>query len=286
MKRIAYTFPAILILGATSGCGSVITDTSSGSAASSASGAGGSSSNSSATAAVGSSSVTTGSGAGGSCSEPSETVTIALQGADGVNHGCGFGLQNGAGDVVLQGQVAQVAPGVVVVDTCPPNANCAPTLATLSVKAPGYELSLPMGAFVELRMHVEQPMGCGSRLLITSLPEWAGMPNPAGPLDPVLLAASEGLEGTFPEAPFGIDKVSVCKMGIAGGAEAFSLRFFAAGDPPGSGVTVTQGASVVWSASFQKHGPLMLRNLRSFESGFDDDYWNWSYLVVPALVGK
>ena len=43
---------------------------------------------------------------------------------------------------------------------------------------------------------------------------------------------------------------------------------------------------MIWSAPFQKQGPLMIRNLRSFDSGFADDYWDWSYLIVPALLGK
>jgi hypothetical protein len=67
---------------------------------------------------------------------------------------------------------------------------------------------------------------------------------------------------------------------------AFSFRFFNAGDPPGTGIVVPQGGNVIWSASFQKQGPVMNRNLRSFASGFTGDYWNWSYLVAPALVGE
>ncbi len=290
MKRIACFLPATLLLSALAGCGSVITEeastSSSGSSGDTGSGAGGSSTTSSSVV-TSSSGVTTGSGgASESCSEPSDALTIALSTADGTSYGCSGGVDKGNGDVLLQGQVHMISPGVAVLDTCPPSANCLPSLATFTVKAENFELGLPEGAYVELRLHVETPMGCGARVLITSLPTWGGVPNPVSPLDPVLLAASDGLESTFPEAPFGIDKQSVCIMGPAGGAEAFAFRFFAAGEAPGTGVIVPQGGNVIWSAPFQKQGPLMIRNLRSFESGFADDYWDWSYLVVPALVGK
>lgn len=284
MNRIAYILPATLLLSALTGCGSVVTEeassSSAGTSGTTGSGAGGSSTTSS-------SGVTTGSGgAGGSCSEPNDALEIGLLTAGGTSYGCAPDFDEGNGDIVLQGQVHMISESAAVIDTCPPDANCAPTLATFTVKAENYVFSLPEGAYVELRFHVETQEGCGARLLITSLPEWGGVPNPVSPLDPLLLAASDGLESTFPEAPFGIDKQSVCIMGPAGGAEAFAFRFFAAGEAPGTGVVVPQGADVIWSAPFQKQGPLMIRNLRSFDSGFEDDYRDWSYLVVPALLGK
>lgn len=286
MQRIAYILPIASLLGALAGCGNVVTeDTSAASSgATGGTGSGGSGGSSSAQ----SGGVTTGAGgSGGACSEPNDALAINLVTADGKALGCSTAQPGGGtGDVVLQGQVHMIAPGVATLDTCPPNATCGPGLATLSVKAENFVLSFPEGAYIEVRMHVEAPMGCGAKLLVTSLDEWGGVENPVPSLDPLLLAASDGLETTFPEAPFGLDKVSVCIMGPAGGAEAFSFRFFNAGDPPGSGVVVPQGGNVIWSAPFQKHGPLMIRNLRSFESGFADDYWNWSYLVVPALVGE
>jgi hypothetical protein len=101
-------------------------------------------------------------------------------------------------------------------------------------------------------------------------------------MGPVLLAASNGYQSTFPEAPFGMDTQSVCIMGPAGGAEAFAFRFFVAGEAPGTGVLVPQGEEVSWYPPFQKQGPLRIRNLRSFDSGFEDDVWNWSYLIVPS----
>ena len=282
MQRIAYTLPFTLLLGALAGCGSVVTDDTS-SSSSGATGGGGAGGDSSAV----SGGVTTTGGEGGGCSEPKDGLTIALVTPEGKQVGCSGNITEGdIEDIVLQAQAHMISPGVAALDTCPPNANCAPSLATLSVKAENFVLSFPEGAYVEVRLHVEAPMGCGAKLLVTSLATWGGLPNPVPSLDPLLLAASDGLQSTFPEAPFGVDKVSVCTMGPAGGAEAFSFRFFNAGDPPGTGITVPQGGNVIWSAPFQKHGPVMIRNLRSFESGFADDFWNWSYLVVPALVGE
>ncbi len=60
-------------------------------------------------------------------------------------------------------------------------------------------------------------MSCASKVLVTSLDKWGGLPNPVPSLDPLLLAASDGLASTFTEAPFDVDKVSVCTMGPAGG---------------------------------------------------------------------
>ena len=277
MNRIAHILPATLLLSVLTGCGSVVTEeTSSSTSGTTGSGAGGSSTTSSG-------GVTTGSGgAGGGCSEPNDALTIGLVTADGTSYGCSPGFDKGDGDIVLQGQVHMIAPGAAVIDTCPPNADCAPILATFTVTAEDFVLSLPEAAYVELRLHVETQEGCGAKLLVTSLPEWGGVPNPVSPLDPLLLAASDGLDSTFPEAPFGIDKQPVCIMGPAGGAEAFAFRFFAAGEAPGTGVVVPQGANVIWPYPFPKQGPLRIRNLRSFDSGFADDYRDWSYLVVPT----
>lgn len=286
MKRTAQITVATLLLGALTGCGSVVTDDASASSASSSGNGGGGGSTTSTTSTTSSSTGSGGSGgSGGSCSEPNAALTLGLVTADGTTYGCGFDFGKGDGDIVLQGQVHGIAADTVVLDTCPPGANCAPTLATLSLKADSFALGLPEGAFVELRMHVETPMGCGAKILITNLATWEGAANPVSPLPQVLLAASDGLESTFPEAPFAMDTVSVCTMGPAGGAEAFAFRFFAAGEAPGSGITVPQGGSVIWSPPFEQQSPLMIRNLRSFESGFTDDYWNWAYLMVPAQLG-
>ena len=278
MKRIAHALPATVHLSALAGCGSVVTEE----AAASSSGATGSGAGGGGSVAA-SSGVTTGSGgAGGGCSEPSETLTIDLVAADGTPYGCGGAPKQGDVDLVLQGRIQEIAPGVMTLDTCPPDANCLPSLVTFSVKAKNFKLTLAEGTFVELRLRVATSFGCGAKLLITELDKWGGVPNPAAGLGPVLLAASNGYDSSFPEAPFGMDKQSVCTMGPAGGAEAFALRFFVAGEAPGSGVTVPQGGDVDWYPPFQKQGPLMIRNLRSFDSGLEDDDWNWSYLVVPS----
>jgi hypothetical protein len=281
MHRTAYILSFTSLLGALAGCGSVVTEdtTSSSSGDTGGGGDGGSS-------AV-SSGVTTTGGSGGACSEPNDSLAIDLVTADGTAFGCSVPQTEGSiEDFVLQGQIHMIAPGVAGLDTCPPNADCGPSLATFSVKAEGFVLSLPEGAYVEVRMRVAAPMACGARILVTNLATWGGVPNPVPSLDPLLLAASDGLADTFSEAPFGVDKVSVCTMGPAGGAEAFSFRFFSAGDPPGTGVVVPQGGNVIWAAPFQKHGPVMVRNLRSFDSGFADENSNWSYLMAPALVGE
>ncbi len=284
MNRIAYILPATLLLSALTGCGSVVTEetssSSAGTSGTTGSGAGGSSTTSS-------SDVTTGSGgAGGACSAPGETLEILLTTSDGTTYGCGGEPKEGNIDLVLKGQVHMISPGVMVLDTCPPSANCLPNLVTFTVKAEKFVLSLPEAAYVELHLNVETQEGCGAKVLVTSLPEWGGVPNPIADIGPLLLAASDGYQSTFPEAPFGMDTQSVCIMGPAGGAEAFAFRFFAAGEAPGTGVLVPQGANVSWSVPFQKHGPLMIRNLRSFDSGFEDDYWTWSYLIASALLAK
>ncbi len=224
---------------------------------------------------------TTGTGGGPpSCAVTHEAMSFVLDVDSDGAFGCNAAQPGQDQEITVQGRVTEAGPAAFVLDTCPPNMDCMPSYArvTFDGSSPGFPV--PTGAFVRVHLKVEFPWGCGQKLLVTNLPEWGGETNPVQ-VDPITwLAASDGLASTFDEAPFTVEAVPL-NCGLEMG-DAFLFRFRlrdpASGDP---GVDVPMGANASWSP--QQKAPWeswLVRNLRSYESGAADDYWNWSYWLV------
>jgi hypothetical protein len=143
------------------------------------------------------------------------------------------------------GSVVKSEAGAFVIDTCPPNADCMASFTTVTVQASGLSLTLPMGAFVKVKLELAPAWGsCTTRVSIRNVPSWGGVQNPAGTSQMFYLLGVDGVPG----------------------------------DP---GTVVGMGQSKVLSTPLQ---PMLVHDLRSYESGACDDYWNWAWWATPADV--
>ena len=228
---------------------------------------------------------TTSTGGSSSCGRTYEGFDMLLDNGAGQTWGCGAGWDTLTGDIVLEGEVVEVGPDGATLETCPPNADCGPnTTYKLSWSAPGlYDYVVPVGAFVAVSVHVYQPWGCEHALQIRNLPVWGGLPNPVMSGDYVYLVGADGSPTTFDGTPFSITSVALgCypeEPPGCGSADDYLLRFLPNGGPP---VDIAMGQTQMLVASPARY--FDAKNLRSFETGWCDDYWNWSYWAVELQL--
>lgn len=284
MRRL--TLPALLFLAAPACSGEVILSpeaSGAGSGGGAAEGTGG------VTTTGGTSGVTTGgtSGAGGAsaCVETHDKLGITLSTWDGGFYAC----DGDTGDYELAASVVgSPAPGLLLLDSCPPNADCTEQLSKLSLVAPGLYLDVPKGAYVSVHVSVSTFMGgCTQRIQIKNLPSWAGDPNPvqggealwffgvdgdsAGFPNTPLQATAEGL-GCFPDEPPG-----------CGEHEDYVWRFQSIDNLADPGMVVAMGETKQWGATLDgQYQSLVLRNLRSYSLGYCDGPVNLAYFVTRA----
>ena len=172
-----------------------------------------------------------------------------------------------------------------MVDTCSPLTDCVPTYPRLTLADSAPPNPVPAGALVRVHVLVEHPFGCAERLLVTNLASWGGLDNGVRQDEIVWLAAADGVETTLDEAPFTVEKVAL-HCAVESGQSyllRFRLRDASLGDP---GVDLGMGVEALWTPAGK--APLeswRVRNLRSYESGAQDDYWGYGYWLVqqPGL---
>ena len=216
---------------------------------------------------------------GYSCGRTNERFEMLVEHFDGRVFGCNAGKDKG--NVQLEGQIVQVTGDGFMLDSCPPNADCIPMLSRFSM--PGSYPFLPMGSYVTVYFEVQQPWGCYQRILINSLPVWGGEPNPNGGGKDMIFAAADGTIETFPASPFSIDKFGLnCMPGepSCGGItpDDYVLKFTELAT--GNHVEVPMGETASWTWTSQQPGYWGVQNLRSYESGYCDDSWNWAYRIT------
>lgn len=225
-------------------------------------------------------------GAGGGCGQTHEYFDFRLETWDGIGVSCGLSMPGGSQLFTLQGQVLEVGADYMVIDSCPPDADCAPMLNYLYVSSPGLVLQTPLGVFVDLTIQIDYPFGCAQTLLLLNLPEWGGVFNMEWPVPNLWLAGSEGSTTTLEGSPFRIDTMGLgCfpdpEPSPCGVPENYALRFKEelGGDEPGP--LLYMGESMLWPVSDKgQYVNWQVRNLKSFETGYCDDYWNWGYYVA------
>jgi hypothetical protein len=186
-------------------------------------------------------------------------------------------------DLTIKGVVIDNDNGTIVFNQCSPATDCGVIAGRLGVDAPGFFTSIPIGTFIQVRFELEPAwLGCIHRVSVTNLPSWDGYTNPTATDQRIWLAGSEGYQDAMPDAPFSIQALPLgCEYAYEGCAvhEDYQWHFTSPTDP--EGVVVPMGSSVGWSS-----GPgYLVRNLRSFSSGYCDDYWNWAYWItqVPTV---
>ena len=142
-------------------------------------------------------------------------------------------------EATVEGKVLSSEVGTVVIDTCPPDSQCTNILPKLEVTAPNLpSVVVPPGAWVRLRLHVEQPSnsfrsGTLSNVIIENLPDWMGASNPISSTSRIWFAAfvSEGALGRTPSSvPYQVDEVRCGDCWPPNDKEELSITF--PGAPP------------------------------------------------------
>lgn len=231
-------------------------------------------------------------GTGGTvmCGQSHDGFGMQLTTYFGEQWGCDFGPATWEGELTMQAQVVDSFDNELILDSCPPNAFCEPEINHLMVHAPELHTYIQQGAFVELFVRVEFPWACTNQISIRNLPVWGGEPNPVMPGQRPWLIASDGVLEPPQGAPFGVERVGLdCYPGepSCGFPKDDFVLLFRSPLDPSSTLELPMGETSEWMLN-GPNGPIYwyLRNLRSYESGLCDDYWNWAWWMLPDMLDQ
>jgi hypothetical protein len=227
-----------------------------------------------------------------SCGQTHESILIAAHLPDGTVESCGKLPRDAAGwptaHRIFSGVVTAVATTdggagrAVALDTCAGD-GCGPSNVVFDVTGP-VTFDIPVGAYVEAEYSLEQPFGCTQFLRLSNLPEWNGKKNPISDSSKLYVIASDGLRIPNKElAPVGVstellplgcvvDAGPSCSPGAT--VDDYVFRFSRANEPP---LTVAMGQTRPWTIGGQE---VLVKNLRSYQTTWCDDYWNWAFTFV------
>ena len=221
-------------------------------------------------------------GDGGSfCAQTTDSLAVKIDGAPDPQSCAGV-----ASTWEAQGQVVTTSKNAFTMDTCPPNADCAGPLTNVAIDAAGLELWVPEQAFVKVKLELLAAWGgCNQRVSIQNIPSWAGAPNPVAQDGRYYFAGTDGVV-EHPDSPFAIAQVALGCVNWGSGCggltpDLYALVFTVGPGDPGTQVLMGQTATV------NAPMPTWVHNLRSFQSGACDDYWNWGWWAawVPTSGG-
>jgi hypothetical protein len=226
-------------------------------------------------------------GTGGlSCVRTQDRAQIAVERTGQVRIDCST-VMNATGAVsptVLEGRITRAQLDSFELDTCPPNADCAATFARIEVLAPGLNARMPVGAFVRVTYQITRFFACQQALEVSTIPSWGGVENPYHAKSALLLAISDG-GSTFETSPYKIDRVPLGCRPITPGCSSvkpdeYALTFHATVGT-GGGIQVGMGESELLDLG-QPAFRYLARNLRSFQTEYCDDYWNFAWFLAYA----
>jgi hypothetical protein len=227
-------------------------------------------------------------GSGGvSCVRTQDRAQITIDPPDRTRLDCASVMGTpGPGPVqptVLEGRVTRRVANGFEVDSCGPNADCDSLLTTVTVSAPGLEFWLPTGALVRVTYQITRFFACQQALEVSTIPTWNGLENPYQPNNALVLAVVDG-GGTFSSSPYKVDREALgCRpmtQGCGGvPPDEYALMFTSTTDPQWR-MRVRMGVDntidVSWGGS---PGIWSVRNLRSFQTEYCDDYWNFAWFM-------
>jgi hypothetical protein len=181
------------------------------------------------------------------------------------------------------------ATGIVVasdsnkmqIDQCSPAADCVPLLTDVSWSAPQLDLTVPVGAIVQVDYTVSPTWyACSQSLSIVNLASWDGFANPISSEPTTYLVAADGHYGTPTDSPVTITAVALgCQKAEIGGCGTATF-------PPDDytlSFTTPEGSTLIAMGSIAAIGlDLVACNLRSYVTGYCDDYWNWGFWVQSS----
>jgi hypothetical protein len=226
-----------------------------------------------------------GSGGGTStlCAHTTDAFSISLvPGGGAPNLDCSAASTDDMTPIVehLEGVVISTGTNTLAVDTCPQGVTCdTSSVITLSVGAPGLAVNIQPGVLIQLDVAIVPNFWrCTQSIVARNLPTWDGLQSPLGG-DPILFFA--GAEGMFAanDAPFTVSATALgCyPMEPLGCVPRDEFRF---------DVTTTTADPIAVMEGETVHFPVPLgdttqtvtfRNLRSFQTGNCDDYWDWAW---------
>jgi hypothetical protein len=180
------------------------------------------------------------------------------------------------------GEVVKSATNTVVLDTCPPNADCMASFTTLDVKANGIAMQIPTGAFVHVRYELLPAwMGCNERVTIENVPSWGGLANPVSSGQELYLVGTDGTSEAPDDVPFTVSSEPLgCFPGAPSQGQSAPENYVLIFEAAGQSTPVPMGQTAVVNVESQV---LTVRNQRSFVSGNYDDYWDWSWWATTTL---
>ena len=186
---------------------------------------------------------------------------------------------------LVSGVVRSIGPDaggavVLTIDTCVGD-GCSPQDVVFNVST-STPFAIPAGAYVAVDYRIARPWACTYFLAVTNLPELNGQANPISVVAKTYVVASDGLaKPTFKigsadvavtPKPLGCPKPDAPTCGTT--ADSYVFEFAAAG---GASLMVPMGQSLPWTVGGQN---VVVRNHRSFETGYCDDYWNWAFTIL------
>lgn len=224
------------------------------------------------------------------CRRTSGSVQIWVTQA-GVTRGPCEGLLPGSPSepMEVRGNVVRVTSRELFVDTCPPNADCIPqiTVFGITVGGVGVDAYVHQGEFVTVRLAQSQNYRCTQVIHVRQLPEWGGEANPAGPGRRLRFAASEGFTGLAMsgEMELSVNPRLACPAPPGGPRSCgpvepgeYDLVFLPINGTPE--VVIPMGSSREFQlGTGAEQQTVRGSNLRSYETGACDDYWNYSWWV-------
>lgn len=217
---------------------------------------------------------------GGECTYAKDQVTIEVR---PVPPTFDAGGGSGTTDYSVDGRVVATSPTTFEISSCPSGAVCDEQSTLFTVDALGLDVStvLPVGALVHVHYKKACGWGCGNDIAVTSLDAWGGYTNAAPAQAGLYLAADDG-GGSVSEMPYRVNRVLLdCDMFPKGSvcSENPGLYKMEFDFDDASWVVVRMGEE---RSTSYRQGSLSIRNLRSFETGYCDDYTNWAHWVVNA----
>ncbi len=237
-----------------------------------------------------------GSGGGSSdlCAHTADRFSFTLTpGGGGTNLDCS-GNPPGDGQTIthhLEGVSLNLNDGGFMINTCPKGVTCdLSAVLTLTFASPGLSPSIPDGALVQIDVQTSSNFWtCTQSILVRNLPTWDGFQSPLGAYPVVLVAGVDGTP-TFAGAPFGVTAAPLgCyppDPATMGCVERDELRFDVAAKT--GTIPVAQGETATFLLDVgSTTQSLRFRNLRSFQSGWCDDYWDyawWATWMTPTGI--
>jgi len=228
--------------------------------------------------------------AGTSCARTQDRADIAIERPDGTRVDCSS-VMNTPGPVqptVLEGRVTRTFAGGFDVDSCAPNADCDSLVTTVTVNASGVGLWPPPSALVRVTYQITRFFACQQALEVSTIPTWNGLENPVQPNNALLLAVVDG-GGTFTSSPYKVSRVALgCRSNTQGCGgvppDEYALVFTPTAAPERAvRVEMGQGRPIELSQAPAGH-TWLVRNLRSFQTEYCDDYWNFAWYLRYYVV--